>query len=93
MALRARSGEFVIVEGRVLRVGHTSARFYLDFGPARGVDLSVTISKTAAKAFAGAGVKIVALARRRVRARGLVENRPGPVIDIATPLALELVGR
>lgn len=92
VALSARSGEFVLVEGRILRFGQTSARFYLDFGPARGVDLSVTISKQFAKAFTGAGVRIEGLPGQRVRVRGLVENRPGPSIDIVSPLALDVMG-
>jgi micrococcal nuclease len=93
VALSARSGEFVLVEGRILRLGQTSARFYLDFGAARGVDLSVTISKQFAKAFTGAGLRIEALPGQRVRVRGLVENRPGPSIDIVSPLALDVIGR
>lgn len=93
VALAAHNGEFVLVEGRILRLGQTSARFYLDFGPARGVDLSVTISKPSAKAFSAVGVRIETLPGQRVRVRGLVENRPGPTIDIASPFALEPVGR
>jgi hypothetical protein len=93
VSLSARSGEFVLVEGRILRLGQTSARFYLDFGAARGVDLSVTISKQIAKAFTGAGIRIEALPGQRVRVRGLVENRPGPSIDIVSPLALDVIGR
>jgi hypothetical protein len=93
VALSARSGEFVLVEGRILRLGQTSARFYLDFGAARGVDLSVTISKQFTKAFTGAGLRIEALPGQRVRVRGLVENRPGPSIDIVSPLALDVIGR
>jgi hypothetical protein len=93
VALSARSGEFVLVEGRIFRLGQTSARFYLDFGAARGVDLSVTISKQFAKAFTGAGIRVEALPGQRVRVRGLVENRPGPSIDIVSPLALDVMGR
>jgi micrococcal nuclease len=93
VALSSRSGEFVLAEGRIFRLGQTSARFYLDFGPSRGVDLSVTISRQSAKAFTAAGVKIESLPGQRVRVRGLVENRPGPSIDIASPLAIETIGR
>ena len=93
VALSARSGEFVLVEGRIVRLGQTSARFYLDFGPARGVDLSVTISKQAAKAWTAAGVRIESLPGQRVRVRGLVENRPGPSLDLLSPFALERLGR
>jgi endonuclease YncB( thermonuclease family) len=93
VALMSRTGEFVLVEGRILRLGQTSARFYLDFGQARGVDLSVTISKQAATALAAAGVRPESLPGRRVRVRGLLEYRPGPSIDLTSPLALEMIGR
>ncbi|MDB5643996.1 MAG: nucleic acid binding OB-fold tRNA/helicase-type, partial [Hyphomicrobiales bacterium] len=89
----SHSGEFVLVEGRILRLGQTSARFYLDFEPARGVDLSVTISKQASKAFSAAGVRIESLPGQRVRIRGQLEDRPGPSIDLVSPLALETIGR
>jgi len=92
VALMSRTGEFVLVEGRILRLGQTSARFYLDFGQARGVDLSVTISKQAAKTFTAAGVRVDSLPGRRVRIRGLLENRPGPSIDLTSPFALETIG-
>ena len=92
VALTARRGEFVLVEGRILRLGQTSARFYLDFGPARGVDLNVTISRQAAKSFAAAGMNIEALPGRRVRVRGVIENRQGPSIELISPFALEMMG-
>lgn len=92
-AIMAHAGDFVLVEGRIFRLGQTSARFYLDFGPARGLDLSVTISKSLAKSFAAAGMAVEGLPGRRVRVRGVVENRPGPVIELRDPAAMEAVGR
>ncbi len=92
-AVLARSGEFVIVEGRIMRLGQTSARFYLDFGPTRGVDLSVTVSKQTAKAFQQAGLPVETLPGQRVRLRGFVDSRPGPQIEIGGPEALDVIGR
>ena len=93
VALMSHSGEFVLVEGRIVRLGQTAARFYLDFGQARGVELSVTISKQAAKTFTSAGVRLESLPGQRVRVRGRLDNRPGPSIDLTSPLALEMIGR
>ncbi len=92
-ALKARAGEFVIVEGRVLRIGQTSTRFYLDFGPAKGMDLSVTFDRRAAKAFSAAGLSPDQLAGRALRVRGHLHMRPGPQIEIGGPAALEATGR
>ncbi len=92
-ALKARAGEFVIVEGRVLRLGQTSTRFYLDFGPAKGMDLSVTFDRRAAKAFSAAGLNPDQLAGRTLRVRGHLHMRPGPQIEIVGPVAVEMSGR
>lgn len=91
--LGARSGEFVIVEGRVLRVGQTSARIYLNFGPVRGVDFTVTLSKQTAKAFERGGVSPTSLVGKRLRVRGLLETRFGPQIDVSLLEAIESIER
>ena len=91
-ALSAHAGEFVIVEGVVQRIGQTSARIYLDLGPARGSNLSVTFSRQNAKAFADGGIAPDALVGKTIRVRGLLETRTGPQIEIYTPAAIEVMG-
>ena len=91
-ALSAHTGEFVIADGRVYRIGQTSARFYLDLGPARGGNLSVTFSRQDAKSFAEAGIVPEKLTGQMIRVRGVIEHRPGPLMEIFTPAALEVIG-
>lgn len=91
-ALSAHAGEFVIVEGVVQRIGQTSARIYLDLGPARGSNLSVTFSRQNAKAFADGGISPDALVGKTIRVRGLLETRTRPQIEIYTPAAIEVIG-
>lgn len=91
-ALAAHSGEFIIVEGVVQRIGQTSARIYLDLGPARGSNLSVTFSRQNAKAFADGGISPDALVGKTIRVRGLLETRTRPQIEIYTPAAIEVIG-
>ena len=91
-SLSGHVGEFVIVEGVVLRLGQTAARFYLDLGPARGSNLSVTFTRQNGKSFAGAGVAPDELPGRTIRVRGILEYRAGPQIEIFTPAAIELIG-
>lgn len=91
--LGARSGEFVLVEGRVLRIGQTSARIYLNFGAVRGVDFTVTLSRQTAKAFERGGMSPTSLVGKRLRVRGLLETRFGPQIDVSLLEAIESIER
>lgn len=91
-ALSAHAGEFVIVEGVVQRIGQTAARIYLDLGPAKDSNLSVTFSRQNAKAFAEGGVIPDALVGKIIRVRGLLETRTRPQIEIYTPAAIEVIG-
>ena len=91
-ALAAHAGEFVIAEGMVQRSGQTTARIYLDLGPARGSNLSVTFSRQNAKAFADGGIVPDALVGKTIRVRGLLEYRARPQIEIYTPAAVEVMG-
>ena len=91
-ALSAHAGEFVIVEGVVQRIGQTSARIYLDLGPTRGSNLSVTFSRQNAKAFTDGGIIPDAMVGKTIRVRGLLETRTRPQIEIYTPAAIEVIG-
>ena len=51
-----RAGEWIVVEGRVHSVNETRNRTYLNFGPLRDVDLTVTIPKQFLRNFTSAGV-------------------------------------
>ena len=83
------SGETVIVEGRVFSINATRNRTYINFGPARNVDLAVTIPRQTVRLFAGQDLK--SLRGKMVRVRGLLERRPGPQIEVAMPQAIESV--
>ena len=89
-ALAAHAGEFVIVDGVVQRIGQTPTRFYLEFGPARTGNLSVTFSRQTAKSFADAGLVPEDMAGRLIRIRGMLDMRPHPQIEIYTPAAIEV---
>ena len=88
----ARSdGRFVVVEGTVRRVGLGRSRLYLDFG-GRG-ELSVVVARKSQAAFASAGLPLGALAGERIRARGVLDDRFGPRLEVAEPLMIERLGR
>lgn len=91
--LATRSGEFVLVEGRIARLGQTSARFYLNFGPVRGVDFTVSVSKAASRAFERQGMAVFSLVGKRIRVRGILDTRSGPQMDAYLPDAIERIER
>lgn len=84
---------FVLVEGEVASVGTAGGRVYLNLGKTRTVDLVIVILRPNIQHFEAGGVQLSKLAGRRIRARGLLDRRFGPQIEIATPDALEIVGR
>lgn len=91
-ALSAHRDEFVIAEGQVTRIGQNASRYYLDLGPARGSNLSVTFSRQDAKAFMDAGLAPDRLMGQMIRVRGILEHRPGPLMELFTPAAIEVIG-
>lgn len=90
-AVLAAPKGFVVVEGRVLTIGERRGRLYLNFGARRTVDFTIVISKRNLTLFDQAGVPLRQLAGRRLRARGLVDRGFGPLMEVASPDALELL--
>lgn len=89
-ALAARSGLFTLVEGRARRIGQGRFRVYIDFGQGRG-DFSLTLPKRLAQRFAKAGHPLEGLAGKRLRARGVIDTRFGPQIEISGPDDIEFI--
>jgi endonuclease YncB( thermonuclease family) len=86
-----RFGTLQIVEGRVTSIGESGPRTYLNFGPRRGVDFSVVVTRENGKAFDRTGLPLHGLLGRRVRVRGLLDNGSGPQIEISDPDWLEMI--
>lgn len=91
-ALATLTGRFVIFEGKVLSVGNRSTRTYLNFGERWSEDVTVEIAAGDRAAFGGeAG--LAALAGQRVRVRGFLEEKGGPMMPISSPMQLEMLDR
>ena len=88
--IAAARGEFAIVEGKVLSVRESGATIYVNFGPRWTRDFAVTILKRHRRDFAAAGVDPKELEGRRVRVRGWVEQRNGPMIQATDPEQIEI---
>jgi endonuclease YncB( thermonuclease family) len=75
--LRAESGHFVLVEGKVLSVRESGATIYVNFGRRWAESFSVTIPRRLGRSLAAAGMEPKQLEGRRIRLRGFLEQRSG----------------
>ena len=89
--LTARRGRFALVEGKVLSVRESGATIYVNFGRRWTRDFTVTIARRQQRAFAAAGLAPNMLAGRRIRVRGWIEQRSGPIIAADAPEQIELL--
>lgn len=89
-ALSPHLGGYVIFEGEVVSVGTRSRRTYLDFGRYWSEDVTVIIEARDRDAFGGAAA-LEALAGRRIRVRGFLEERAGPLVTARWPAQIEVL--
>jgi len=89
--LAAVRGRFALVEGKVLSVRESGATIYVNFGRRWTRDFTVTILRRLQRSFAAAGVEPKSLTGRRIRVRGFVERRGGPIIAAEVPEQIELL--
>ena len=82
-------GRFVVIEGKVRRVGIARSRVYLDFGRRDG--FTVVVTRKAEPAFERRGIVLSALGGQTIRVRGVLDARFGPRIELADPLMIERV--
>jgi endonuclease YncB( thermonuclease family) len=92
-AVLAALGRFTIVEGKVVSVRESGGTIYLNFGRRWSEDFTVTISKRNERSFAESGLVPKSLAGRRVRVRGVIEERGGPWIEAVAPGQIEIADR
>jgi endonuclease YncB( thermonuclease family) len=92
-AVLAVRGRFAIVEGKVVSVRESGGTIYVNFGRRWDEDFTVTISKRNECLFSESGLMPKSLAGRRVRIRGVVEERGGPWIEATLPGQIEIADR
>ncbi|HEY5305392.1 MAG TPA: thermonuclease family protein [Pseudolabrys sp.] len=89
--LEALRGQFALVEGKVLSVRESGATIYVNFGRRWTRDFTVIILKRVSRAFTAAGVEPKQLEGHRIRVRGWIEQRGGPVISAEAPEQIEVL--
>lgn len=90
-AILAERGRFALVEGTVLSVRESGGTIYVNFGRRWSEDFTATIAKRSERMFAAAGMEPKRLERRRVRVRGVIEERGGPWIEVTEPAQIEVL--
>jgi hypothetical protein len=89
--LRPLIGRFAIFEGVVISVGNRTARTYLNFGGLWTEDVTVEIEARDRETFGGEAA-LAGLAGKRMRVRGFVEEKAGPMALVRSPSQLEILG-
>jgi hypothetical protein len=83
--------EFQLVEGRVLTAAVVRGRTYLNFGEDWRRDFTVTIAPRDRRGFVKAGFDPKSYANRRIRVRGWLYWRNGPMIEATHPEQIEVI--
>jgi hypothetical protein len=74
----------------VASVRERGGTLYLNFGHVWSRDFTATVAKRNERRFVAAGMQLKNLTGQRVRVRGMVERRGGPLIELASPEQIEL---
>lgn len=85
------AGTFQIVEGRVHGVSEVRGTVYINFGEDFRQDFTVMIRQQARRGMPEAGLVPQELAGRRIRVRGWIERRGGPMIEVSHASAIEVL--
>jgi endonuclease YncB( thermonuclease family) len=91
-SLAGLAGRYELAEGRIVSVGTTARRDYLDFGHVWKDDVTATIGATTLRQFSAAGIDPASFRGKRIRVRGWVEDHDGPALEIESPAQIELLG-
>jgi hypothetical protein len=90
--LRRDRDSFQILEGQVLKAAKVRGGVYLNFGADWKTDVTVHIARAALRGFTKAGLDPLAYEGRRIRVRGWVGRRNGPLIEVTHPEQIEWIG-
>lgn len=82
---------FELVEGTVLDVAVVSGRAYLNFGDNWRTDFTVSLASKVARQFTQEGLRPESYKGRRIRVRGWLQSRDGPMIEATHPEQIEVI--
>lgn len=89
---KGQAGSMAIVQGQVASVRVRRGVTFINLGDGAPGSPSLTIGREAIRAMEREGMRPEALKGRTIRARGVLDLRDGPRIEVFGPSALELLG-
>ena len=84
-------GHYGIVEAKLISVGQTRSKTYLNFGERWTEDLTGIIQRGTLADFSEFGHDLSVMKGKRVRLRGVMQLNQGPLIELKHPAQLELL--
>jgi micrococcal nuclease len=90
VASAAHLDRFALVEGRVLEAAQVRGRVFLNFGADYKTDFTISIAAKDWTLFDQAGIAPQDYTGRKVRVRGWLKSRNGPMIDVTHPEQIEV---
>ncbi len=84
-------GSFQVIEGRVKKIADVRGRVFFNFGRDWKTDFTITVPAKARRSFEKADFPFRRLEGRRIRVRGWLKKRNGPMIEASHPEQIELL--
>lgn len=85
--------QYALVEGRVSDVAVVRGRTFLNYGSDWRSDFTISIAPRDWRRFADAGISAQDYLGRRIRVRGWLKSRNGPMIDVTHPEQIEVLSK
>jgi len=85
--------QYALVEGRVSDVAVVRGRTFFNYGPDWRQDFTISIAARDWRRFEEAGVSPDDYLGRRIRVRGWLKSRNGPMIDVTHPEQIEVLSK
>jgi endonuclease YncB( thermonuclease family) len=85
------TGQFVIVEGRVTHVSPTQRTTYINFGADWRRDFTASLATAIVERTDNGRARLEALTGQRIRVRGWIERRNGPMISLTSLEEIEVL--
>jgi hypothetical protein len=82
---------FELIEGTVLDVAIVAGRAYFNFGDNWRTDFTISLASKVARQFSQEGLAPESYKGRRVRVRGWLQSRDGPMIEATHPEQIEVI--
>lgn len=86
-----RIGTFQIIEGQILEVAKVKGTVYLNFADNWRTDFTISIRSKAVRMFKPLAIDLLSLKGQKIRVRGWLKKRNGPMIELTHPEQLEIL--